>query len=102
MKKDKKKLEEEKKAKEEEEERLRRIPKVMTSGQALDSAGSWKHSVNIGRKFAVGTLATSKYDERTALFAKVNSQIEERSNLLPLTNYFGRKPEPGKDPYDRR
>lgn len=65
QKKDKKKLEEEKKAKEEEEERLRLIPKVMTSGQALSKAGSWQHSVTIGRKFAVGTLATSKYDEKT-------------------------------------
>lgn len=74
----------------------------MTSGQALHSAGSWQHSVTIGRKFAVGTLSTSKYDERTELFARVNSKMEDRSNLLPLTNYFGKKPEPGKDPYDRR
>merc|ERR1719454_2374870 len=78
VKKDKKKLEEEKKAKEEEEERLKKIPKVMTSGQALHSAGSWQHSVTIGRKFAVGTVATSKYDERTELFAKVNSKIEDK------------------------
>ena len=40
----------------------------MDSRAALHSAGSWNHSVTIGRKFAVGTVATSKYDEKTKLF----------------------------------
>lgn len=102
VKKDKKKLEEEKKAKEEEEERQRLIPKVMTGQQALQSAGTWQHSVNIGRKFAVGTLSTSKYDEKTKLFKEVNANIEERSNLLPMTQFFGKRPNPEKDKYDRR
>ena len=28
--------------------------------------------------------------------------MEEKSNILPMSNYFGRKPDPNKDPYDRR
>jgi len=102
QKKDKKKLEEEKKLKEEEEVRQRAIPKVMTSGEALKSAGSWQHSVTIGRKFAVGTVATSKYDEKTEVFGRVHKDVEERSNIHPMSNYFGRKPAAGRDPYDRR
>jgi hypothetical protein len=58
--------------------------------------------VTIGRKFAAGTVATSKYDERTNLFKKVNSKMEDRSNILPLDSFFGKKPDPAKDPYDRR
>lgn len=101
-KKDKKKLEEEKKAKEEEEERQRKIPKVMTSEAALLKAGSWNNGVNINKKFAVGTVATSKYDERTRVFNRVHSKMDERSNILPQDNFFGKVPDPNKDPFDRR
>jgi len=50
----------------------------------------------------VGTLATSKYDEKTSVFSKVHASSAAKSNVLPLTNYYGKKPDPNKDPYDRR
>lgn len=58
--------------------------------------------MNIHKKFAVGTTTTCRYDERVDVFNKINEKMEESSNVLPMSNYFGKKPDPNKDPFDRR
>jgi len=78
------------------------IPKLETNEQSLQSAYGWQNSVSIHKKHAVGTLASSKYDEQTSVFNKVHASIESKSNILPLSSYYGAKPDPAKDPFDRR
>ena len=51
---------------------------------------------------SVGTLTTTKYDEKTYVFDKLNDKAREVSSLYPQSNYFGHRPDPNKDPYDRR
>ena len=58
--------------------------------------------MNINRKFAVGTTASSKYDQKVEVFNRVHEKIAEKSNLFPLNCYFGKKPEADKDPFNRR
>lgn len=36
------------------------------------------------------------------VFTKVHEGIADKSNLYPLSCYFGKKPDPDKDPFDRR
>jgi hypothetical protein len=48
---------------------------------------------------SVGTTATTKYHDKVKIFKKFNN--EEKSNILPLDNYFGGKPNPNKDKFDR-
>lgn len=36
------------------------------------------------------------------MFARVNQFASDKSNIIPMANYFGKKPDPEKDPYDRR
>jgi len=57
--------------------------------------------VSISKKFAVGTVTTSKWEEKTEKFTAVNEGIADKSNIYPLSNYFGRPPN-ASDPYDRR
>ena len=64
-KKGEKKSEEEKKREADEEAALKAIPRVETNQQALNDAVSWSNSVSIHKKFAVGTVTTAKYDEKT-------------------------------------
>lgn len=100
--KDKKKAEEEKKRLEEEEALRKLMPRNETNEQALMTAGGWQNSVNIHKKTAVGTTTTCKYEEKVGVFNKVNEEMAESSNMLPLSQYFGKKPDPAKDPFDRR
>lgn len=48
---------------------------------------------------SAGTTATTKYDGKVQTFKKFNN--EEKSNILPMDNYFGGKPDPKKDKFDR-
>ena len=57
--------------------------------------------MNIRKKSAVGTQAVSKYNQRTEMFSRVNAKVEEISNIQPLANYFGKKPDLTKDKFDR-
>jgi hypothetical protein len=50
----------------------------------------------------VATLTTSKYHERAQVFDSLNEKAKPHSSLLPLQSYFGKTPDPLKDPYDRR
>lgn len=100
-KKDKKALEEEKAKQAEEEAVLKAMPRNETNQQTLKSAVSWSNSVSISKKFAVGTVTTCKWEEKTEKFTAVNESIAEKSNIYPLSNYFGKKPNES-DPYDRR
>ena len=50
----------------------------------------------------MGTVTTAKFDEKTEVFKRVNFTVEDKSNIYPLSNYYGKKPDPEKDPYDRR
>ena len=100
----KEKKEAEAKKKLEEEEAKTRIvpPPTQTNEEVLQQAVSWQNAVNIHKKHAVGTLTTSKYDEKTKVFNNVNRAVDEISNIYPMSNYFGPKPNPEKNPFDRR
>lgn len=50
----------------------------------------------------MGNVATSKYDERVAVFERLNQKSQDKVSILPQANYFGKKPDPKKDPFDRR
>ena len=63
---------------------------------------SWNHSNVIDNKFSVGTLTTAKYDEKVSTFMKMNQMAESKSSIYPPSNFFGRPPEEGEDPYNRR
>lgn len=54
---------------------------------ALKDATSWSNSNNIAKKFAVGTTTTTKYDEKCRVYAEMNALAEEKSSILPLSNY---------------
>ena len=98
-----KKAEEEKKKKLAEEEAiLKALPRYEENESALMGADSWQNSVSIAKKYAVGTLASSKYGEQVKTFSKVHEAIEEESNILPLSSYFGPHPDPEKDRFNRR
>lgn len=105
-KKDKKAMEEEKKRQEEEEAANKLIPRVVTTQEALKSASGWANSVSIHKKYAVGTVTTSKYQEKTGVFQQVNDSTSTVSNIYPMSNYYGKKPNPNNDPnwdpYNRR
>jgi hypothetical protein len=75
-------------------------PKVETIEEALANAESWQERVTIFNKRAVGTLASSKYNEKVVTFSKVNK--EEKSSILPLSSYYGPHPDSEKDKFDRR
>jgi len=101
--KERKALVEKEKLEAEERERQNLIPKTVTNEKALEAALSWKNSVNVQKKNAVGTLASAKYDEKTSVFSKVHQPIEEQANLFPPNSYFGPKPDPEKAKrFDRR
>lgn len=74
----------------------------MTVQECLSKADAWENSVNINRKYAVGTVASSKYDYKVETFTKVHNLTADRSNLYPLSCYYGKKPDPEKDRFDRR
>ena len=98
-----KKAEEERKKKEAEELAAQKlIPKNETNEEALSHASGWQNSVQISKKFSVGTLASSKYKEKTEVLEKVYKKYELKSSILPLSNYYGPKPDPDKDPFNRR
>lgn len=100
--KEKKALEEKKKREEEEAAALKLVPKTISNEQALYGVEGWKNTVSINKKFAVGTVASSKYDKKVEVFNKVQEPIAELSNLHPLSCYFGPSPDPSKDRFDRR
>lgn len=62
----------------------------------------WNNTVSINKKFAVGTVASSKYDKKVEVFSKIHEPIEEISNLYPPNCYYGPKPDPNKDRFNRR
>jgi hypothetical protein len=39
--------------------------------------------VSIHKKFAVGTVTTSNFDEKTEVFKRVNFAVEDKSNIYP-------------------
>ena len=73
-----------------------------TNKGALDGAVSWNNFYVISNKLSVGTVAASKYDERTVVFEQMNQKAKDHSSIMPLSNYFGKKPDENKDPFDRR
>ena len=50
----------------------------------------------------MGTTTTSKFAEKVNVFNITNEKVEQKSNILPMSNYFGKVPVEGKDPFDRR
>lgn len=97
-----KKEAEELKAKQAEEEAIRKaMPRNETNDFTLKNAISWQNSVSISKKFAAGTVTTKKWEEKTEKFSAINDSIADKSNIYPLSNYFG-KPPNEVDPYDRR
>lgn len=79
-----------------------KIPETLTLEKAMSQAVSWGNSNNIAGKFAVGTLTTAKYQERAAVFDKMNDKARDNVGLLPQQSYFGKTPDPTQDPYNRR
>lgn len=100
--KEKKAEAEKKKLEEAEKEASKLIPKLESNEQALYRAEGWNATVSINKKHAIGTLASSKYDKKVSVFNEVHEQIAPVSNLYPQNCYFGAKPDPEKDRFDRR
>jgi len=40
-------------------------------------------------KLSVGTLTTSKYPEKTAVFEQLNDKVKDYASIVPQSNYFG-------------
>lgn len=53
-------------------------------------------------KKSVGMLTTTPHDDRVKVMEKVNQKSQYISPLQPMAAYIGKKPDPRKDPYDRR
>ena len=81
---------------------LVKLPANETNEGALKSTLSWNNFQQISKKFSIGTLTTSKYNEKVQVFDQMNEKIREYSSILPQSNFFGQTPDPQKDPYDRR
>jgi len=58
--------------------------------KALRDATSWSNSNNIAKKFAVGTSTTTKYEEKCRIYQEMNALAEEKSSILPLSNFQAR------------
>lgn len=71
-----------------------KIPETLTVEKAMSQALSWCNSNNIASKFSVGTLTTAKYQEKAAVFDKMNDKAKESVGLLPQQSYFGKTPDP--------
>jgi hypothetical protein len=81
------------------------LPSVGTISvdEALKSAVGWSNSNNISKKFSVGTLTTAPYSEKVRVFQEMNSLAEEKSAVLPMSNFQSKhKTDPDKDRFDRR
>ena len=65
------------------------LPSVGTISvdEALKSAVGWSNSNNISKKFSVGTLTTAPYSEKVRVFQEMNSLAEEKSAVLPMSNF---------------
>ena len=74
--KEKKELEAKKKAEEEEAKNKVVPPPTETNEEVLQQAVSWQNAYTISQKKAVGTLTTSKYDEKSKVFTQVNKSVE--------------------------
>ncbi|CDW83748.1 UNKNOWN [Stylonychia lemnae] len=80
----------------------KKIPQNETNESALKQTTSWANYQQIQKKLSVGTVTTTKYQERTQIFDQLNDKAREYSSILPQQNYFGQTPDPMKDPYNRR
>ena len=58
-------------------------PKDLSVAEAMASAQSWNHANVISKKYAVGTLTTASYAEKTAVFEKMNQQAEMKGSVYP-------------------
>lgn len=79
-----------------------KIPDPLSVEKAYSQATTWNNASNIGNKHSVGTLTTVKYHEKVNVFEKMNQKVSEVSPMYPQQSYFGKTPDPSKDPYDRR
>lgn len=78
-------------------------PAKLTVEQALKGAVGWSNSNNIAKKFSVGTLTTAGYNEKCSVFKEMNSLAEEKSSVLPMSNFqLKHRIDPDKDRFDRR
>lgn len=78
-------------------------PAELTVPQALKSAVGWSNSNMISKKFSVGTLTTVPYDDKVRVFQNMNTLAEEKSAVLPMSNFQRKhKINPDKDRFDRR
>lgn len=53
-------------------------------------------------KKSAGMLTTTPYEERVSIMNRLNQKSQYLSSMKPMAAYLGKKPEPGKDPYNRR
>jgi hypothetical protein len=70
----------------------------LTPEQALSTATSWKYNNIIDAKKSSGNLSTASFYQKVATFDKLNP-LKVRSHVLPQSAFFGRAPDPSKDPY---
>lgn len=78
-------------------------PDNLTVNEALKSAVGWSNSNNISKKFSVGTLTTAPYSEKVRVFQEMNALAEEKSAVLPMSNFQSKhKTNSDKDRFDRR
>jgi hypothetical protein len=80
-------------------------PKVIppeSNEVALGKAISWSNASSIQNKFSVGMLTTAKYHEKVSVFERMNVKAGVSVALQPPQAYYGKTPDPDKDPYDRR
>ena len=78
-------------------------PTNLTVSEALQNATGWSNSNNISKKFSVGTTTTAGYNEKCRVFQDMNTLAEEKSSILPMSNFQTKhKINPDKDRFDRR
>ncbi len=77
-------------------------PKPISVIQALHQSDGWRTSNIVSKKFATGTVSTAKYNEKTSNFARMNELADEMGTLYPQSAYYGGKPNPDADPFDKR
>ena len=65
-------------------------PENQSVEAALRQSVGWSNANNISKKFSVGTLTTTAFDQKVETFEKMNMLAEEKSSVLPMSNFLNR------------
>lgn len=77
-------------------------PKDLSVKEAMAGAVSWNHANVITQKLSIGTLTTASFDQKVAVYESMNQLAADKAQLYPLSSFYGKKPDPKKDFFDRR